>query len=135
MTTRTSPDRARLLRRANPTPLNKGDLEQPGQIILAYRSLAGLRPKLPELLAKARTEQRQLLLVRLLCMPEETGPEPDHAALEVELRCLTAMIPAQQSPVRILVLPCASLDELHTFARHARASQLVLTDDLMQAHA
>ncbi|MCA9984592.1 MAG: hypothetical protein KDE59_09870 [Anaerolineales bacterium] len=132
----TSPYPAQPTGLARQTYMEMDDLVPRGQIILAYQEPAELDKQLPRLLAKARLSGQHLLLLRLFCLNKnETHRKRQIANLEIELRSLNARLQNQQELISIMILPCATLEQLFTFAVHHQATQLLLTDDLMQAYA
>ena len=132
----TSPYPAQPTGLARQTYMEMDDLVPRGQIILAYQEPAELHKQLPRLLAKARLSGQHLLLLRLFCLNKnETHRKQQIANLEIELRSLNARLQNQQELISIMILPCATLEQLFTFAVHHQATQLLLTDDLMQAYA
>lgn len=131
-----SPNPAQSSGLAKQKPMEMHDLVPQGQIMLAYQSPAELHKQLPHLLANARRSGQHLLLLRLLCLSEnKTSRQQQTARLEVELRSLNARLQNQHELLSILVLPCATAEQLFTFAVRHQAAQLILTDDLISAYA
>lgn len=130
------PDPAQRPVLGNYIPATVNALVPQGQVMFAFRALTELQKVLPDILTRARSKGQQVLLLRLLCLNEsEYANRRRIAQLEIELRGLNAMLQNQQERISILVLPCASLDELFAFVTRHQAAQLILTDELMQSYA
>lgn len=132
----TTPNPVQPLGPAKQKYMEMDDLVPRGQIILAYQEPAELHKQLPRLLTKAHLSGQHLLLLRLLCLSKnEANRKQQIAHLEVELRSLNARLQNQQELISIMILPCATLEQLFAFAVRHQAAQLILTDDLMHAYA